>query len=180
MIRVAVGSENEVKLRGVSRAFRVLMNEDVEVLGLSISETPPQPVGLREIVYYACYRAESCIERSEADYYVGVEAGFHVVESGGESIIINIHVACVIDRSRERYYGFSQAFEITREIYEESLAHGELDRYLEKVLGYRDIGSSVGLIGVVTRNRLTREDLVYGAVSMAITSMFIKNRFRRL
>ncbi|MEL9929870.1 MAG: inosine/xanthosine triphosphatase [Sulfolobales archaeon] len=173
MIRVAVGSGNKVKLAGVLRAFRDLMGSDVEILSTPVETDLSQPVGLDLLIKLSCIRALKSMEKVRADFYVGVEAGFHVLD---RDVIINIHVACIMRNDGMRFLGFSQAFEISREIYEGGIRSGELEKYIESVTGLREIGSSIGLVGLATRGRISREDLVYGAVSMALVSMILKER----
>ena len=174
-MRISVGSRNIVKIRGVERAFKRFFGEDVYIESVEIRGLPRQPVGLNEVINLACYRAEEAMREKPSNYSVGVEAGFLVLNEQGS--VVNIQIACLLNEAKERFLGFSQAFEISRRLYEETLASGELDEAIERLTGIRDIGSGVGLVGLATRGLIIREDLVYNAVAMAITSMLIKKLF---
>ena len=168
-VRVALGSENPVKARGVREAYEY-MGICAEVATYRVEGLPPQPVGLAETLRLAELRARRAAEALGLSEGVGVEAGF--VEGGGRCFVVN--AACVV-RGGESSCGLGPSFEVPCSAVERSLEAGELDALVERLTGVRDVGSAQGLIGLATGNRVVRADLVRMAVIMALSGFGVRS-----
>ena len=161
--KIAVGSLNPVKINAVRRAFRLLCNPIV--VGVSVlSGVSPQPIGLEEILYGALNRAMKARKAKNADYGVGIEAG--VITTSVEPI--ELQAAVIVDREDGVTLGFSQAFPLPHNWLRELIERVELERVVERVLSRKGIGEKLGLIGYLTQGLVTRTDLSYNAVLMAL------------
>ncbi len=170
-----VGSLNPVKVNAVRRAFRLLC--DPVVRGAKVaSGVPAQPIGLREILLGALNRATQALEAEGADYGVGIEAGTIVTEAGP----IEIQVAAISDRSGRVSIGFSQGFMLPLHWLDELLNRVELEEIVTKTIGRRDIGEKLGFIGYLTYGLITRTELSYNAVLMALVPRLNPNLYPRL
>ena len=160
--RVAVGSTNPVKVNAVRRALRLLCEAVVEGVAVE-SGVPVQPIGLDEILRGAINRALEAQKRLSADYGVGVEAGLvEYIEP------LELQVAAVVDSNGKVSIGFSPAFPIPRSWLPELKKRIELGEIATRITGRKDIGEKLGIIGYLTRGLVTRTDLTYLAVVMAL------------
>lgn len=96
-MKVAVGSTNPAKVEAVREVFLGIYG-DVEVVPIEVdSGVPDQPVGLEETVKGAINRAKQAIEKTDADFGVGIEAGLYRVP---ETITgyMDVQFCAVVDR----------------------------------------------------------------------------------
>jgi len=135
------------------------------VVGVSVSSgVPSQPIGLEEVLRGALNRAVNARRAENADYGVGIEAG--VVTTDVEPI--ELQAAIIVDREDKATLGFSQAFPLPRNWLGELMERTELENIAERVLGRKGVGEKLGLIGYLTQGLVTRTDLSYNAVLMAL------------
>ena len=160
---VAVGSTNPVKVNAVRRAIRLLCLADVQGVEVD-SGVPPQPLGAHEIVLGAVNRAVNALRKLSADYGVGVEAG--VIETGIEPL--ELQAAAIVDQEGYVTIGLSQAFPLPRDSVKELNDRVELGAIAARITGRKGIGEKLGIIGHLTAGLVTRTDLTYNAVVMAL------------
>ena len=81
-MRVAIGSKNPVKIEAVSRAYvEAYPGRGMEFIPLNApSSVSRQPMSNEETRIGAINRAKFALEKSGADYGVGLEGGLHPVE----------------------------------------------------------------------------------------------------
>ncbi len=163
-MKVNVGSTNPVKVRATERALaRLAPDREFDVEGVDVDPgVPEQPVGWDEVYEGASNRAKAALERG-ADLGVGIEAG--LVEVGGR--YLDVHVAVVTDGDSEGV-GLSPGFEPPEDVGSEALRGRPVGDVVSEKLGVRDIGRGAGLIGVLTRGAVLRDDLCELAVIMAL------------
>ena len=88
-MRIAVGTENPVKIAAVREVFEDLFkDEQVEVLGMPVDSTVPiQPFG-EEVIVGAKNRALKSLNSGDADYGVGIEGGSSSWETDGITSVL--------------------------------------------------------------------------------------------
>ena len=173
--KVVVGSLNPVKVNAVRRAFRLLCDPIVKGAKVA-SGVPAQPIGLREILLGALNRATRALKAEEADYGVGIEAGVIIADAGP----IEIQVAVISDRSSRVSIGLSQGFMLPLHWLDELLDRVELEEIVTKTIRRRDVGEKLGFIGYLTYGLVTRTELSYNAVLMALVPRLNPNLYSRL
>ncbi len=162
---VAVGTSNPMKVRAVRRAFKLFI--DAEVVPVKVETgVPDQPVGVRELVRGAALRAIKARKAAGAHYGVGVEAG--PLPFPSSTGYIETQVAVIVGPGEKASVGLSPSFEVSPDIVKAMLARVELSKASGIVRGGRDIGEGIGFIGVKTRGHVTRQDLTFYAVVMAL------------
>ncbi len=166
METVAVGSGNVVKVRAVEKAW--VLKASARVEGFSVeSGVSRQPVGVSEILRGALNRAREALRVSGYDYGVGVEAGLLPFPSS--SGYIDVQVAVILGPGGRVSLGLSPGFELPRTWVGEILLGGkELEEVAIRSLGVDRIGEKIGVIGRLTMGAVTRTDLTYQAVVMAL------------
>lgn len=142
---VRLGSENRVKIRATEEAFRLFFAE-VRVVPVRVeSGVSDHPTSLREIARGARHRARSA--KGVADFHVGLEAGiFRNAVLGRDPYLVTL--AWITD-GKNSSFGGSPFFP------------------LEEPGAIRKAGES-GVIGALTRKKVTREAVTRDAVVMAL------------
>jgi inosine/xanthosine triphosphatase len=158
--RIRVASLNMNKIDAVREVF-----PSYEVTGIACtSGVREQPMDLDEIIRGAIFRARSIFGNCE--YSVGIEDGISHVP-GTRSGYMNF-CACAIYDGKQIFLGLGPAFEYppecTRKVVDEEITISEaFIPFTEKP----DIGYEEGIIGWLTRGRISRKDYTKHAVEMA-------------
>ncbi len=159
---VAVASRNPNKVRAVETAYMTFGIPAKVITVDKPSVIPRQPVGLTAVVSGAMSRAKHATQWG--DHGVGIEAGVVEVESKH----LDVTIAAIVDKSGVVTLGIGAGFQIPPMFLEKVLNGVELGDVAEKVLKTPAVGYRQGLVGVLTRGRVTRFDLNYMAVTMAL------------
>jgi len=176
LIKICVGTRNPSKIRGIEKAFNLFFGE-IMINSYDIEGLTPQPLGLVDIKDSAKQRVLRIREKDPfCDYYVGVEAGLIELKGLG---YFDVHIAYVLSRDGFESYGFSPAFQVPMKFVDKILS-GEF-RELEEVVDHffktRGIGERGGLISVLSRGILVREELVYYSVATALLPLINKSLY---
>jgi len=170
---VAVASRNPNKLRAVEKAYMLFGIPASVVAAAKPAALPPQPIGLDAVVKGAVKRAGAALQAvAEAEHGVGIEAG--VVAATGRHL--DITVAAVADRTGEVTLGFGPAFQVPAVFLGEVLRGVELGVLTERHFRRGAVGYREGIIGILTRRRVTRLELNLAAVAMALVPRLPYNR----
>ncbi|HEX2021601.1 MAG TPA: inosine/xanthosine triphosphatase [Candidatus Thermoplasmatota archaeon] len=164
-VRVAVGSDNPVKVEAVRRAATRLFG-DADVRGFAVDAgVALQP--FEEATWEgARTRARLALARwSEADFGVGVEAGlFEVAAAGGA---FDVQACVVADRVGRLTYGQGPGFAYPAPVAAEVRAGRTVGDVMSRLSGIPDIGKKTGAVGWLSRGHFTRTALTEPAVLMA-------------
>jgi inosine/xanthosine triphosphatase len=168
-MRVAVGSENPVKIAAVEEVFSKVFGS-VEVVSILIdSGVPPQPFGL-DTLRGAENRAKRALEATGADYGVGIEGG--LIELGGQWY--NLGFVAIVDKGGFLGTGTSGWFELPPSFVERLRGGEELAGVVDSFFGVKGVGRTEGAVGVLTGNRVTRRDLYVHGLYMAMIPLLNK------
>ncbi len=143
---VRVATANPMKIQATRKAFARFF-KNVKVVGIEVpSSVSAQPLSFGEIVRGAKERARRAF--GEADFSVGIEAGVFRVAAVSPRPF-QITMACVFDGKRE------------------SLGAGPFYEVPERMV--REIvKADTGSVAVVTKGKVTREQVTRDAVTMAL------------
>lgn len=163
-MRVAAGTKNPAKLKGIKAAFEKFFDK-VVVVPLDVdSGVPSQPFD-DETIMGAINRAKNAY-REGFNFSVGVEAGLFK-NKFSLSGCLDFQVACVFNG--EKYtIGFGPGFEYPKKVIKEVLKGREVGEVMEGITGIKDLGKKFGAIGFLTRKAIKRENLTELAVTMAL------------
>jgi len=166
-LRVCVGTRNPSKLKGVEKALKMFY-DDVSIICVPVkSGVPPQPIGIEQIFTGARNRALRALAGNiDCDLGVGVEAGIYAVGS----TYYDVQVAAVADRNGVVTYGLSPSFPIPPKFASALIAKEvpELEVIVDRTFGTSNIGEKGGLIKLLTKGKVLREDITFYAVVMAL------------
>ncbi len=158
--RIRMASLNTNKIDAVREVFT-----GYEVTGVACkSGVREQPMTLDEIIKGAIIRARSVF--GDCEYSVGIEDGISKVP-GSKSGYMNF-CACAIFDGERIFLGLGPAFEYppecTRRVVDEEITISEA---FIPLTDKPDIGYEEGIIGWLTRGRISRKDYTKQAVEMA-------------
>jgi inosine/xanthosine triphosphatase len=172
-MKMMVGTKNPAKLEAVKETLQEYPRfKDAKVVGVEVSSgVPDQPISLEDVTGGAVNRARAARDaQSDADYGIGLEAGFMKVPNS-KSGYMNVS-ACAIYDGIETHLGLSSAFEtpdkeIMRLVTEEGL---NLAQAVNKT-GYDvdpEVGKKSGVVGVMTKGRINRKEYVQQSLYVAL------------
>lgn len=169
-MKIAVGSENPVKINAVKEAFEIAFKDkNIQVEGISvISSVPDQPFN-GQTIEGAVKRAREIRKNSDYDFSVGIEGG--IIKLGGK--FYNLGFIAIMDKDGNIGTGTSGWFECPKKILNEIKKGKELGMVMDELTGEKDVKKKEGAIGFLTNNLVTRKELYKHGIYMALTR-FIK------
>ena len=172
--KVIIGSQNPVKINAVRTGFEsVFEGMNMEFVGVNISSgVSDQPFGEEETLQGAKNRVKHAYEAyPDASFWVGIEGGVVVLEDimygfawivvRGESPTIS-YPKNFIGKAR------SAAFMLPLAVQKMVERGIELGSANDQYFGTHASKQGAGAIGLLTENRVTREELYLPAVIMAL------------
>lgn len=162
---VAVGSTNPTKRDPVKKIFTIHF-PGVEVRGVSVaSGVSEQPKSMEEMFTGARNRAKAALEKiQEAEYGVGIEGGLQQYSFGW----FECSLVVIMDRKGEIGVGSSGGLTLPRSVLDRIGAGKNLEEAVDELFGTTQIGESVGMFGIFTKNVVTRSEGVAHGVAFAL------------
>jgi inosine/xanthosine triphosphatase len=173
-MRIVVGSENPVKLTATHQAFTKFY-DDVEVLPAAVtSGVNPFPMTQQEILKGATTRVEAAwASLSTADFAVGIEGGVHRLN---DRVLIQGFAA--VKQASVIGLGASVAFEVSHTLLAFlDPASDESKSTIDSMFNRKQLFQNEGLVGVLTKNRLTRTQILRDAVIAAFPRFVAPQHF---
>lgn len=168
-MKILIGTKNPGKIEGAKQAFEKYF-DNVEIEGIPVSSNVgDQPIN-EEILQGAKNRVKNLKEYAinnniEADFYISSEGG--ITNLLGEWIDINVVV--IEDSKGFQSIGTSQGFPIPDK-YLDEIKQTELGKVMDKIFNGKELGKGKGGINFLTKDEVSRIDLVKNAFVMALVS----------
>ncbi len=177
-MKIKVGSKNEIKISAVRETLNVYPDfKDAVVDGINVqSAVSEQPKSMEETVRGALHRAKIIFQN--CDYSFGIESGLMKVPNTKTGYMD--FTVCAIYDGAKFHLGLSPALEcppvIMKYVLEDNM---DLDQALHKsgLTSNPDIGSADGMIGLLTKGRMTRKDYTKHAIMMAMIHLENKDYY---
>ncbi|HEY4499651.1 MAG TPA: inosine/xanthosine triphosphatase [Candidatus Paceibacterota bacterium] len=168
-MKINVGSKNNIKVSAVKEALDLYQDfKNAAVEGMSIqSAVSEQPKSMEETVRGALHRAKIVFQN--CDYSFGIESGLMQVPNTKTGYMD--FTVCAIYDGQRFHLGLSPALEcppiVIQRVFADNL---DLDGALHQsgITQNQDIGSAEGMIGLLTKGRITRKDYTKQAIMMAM------------
>ena len=166
MIHVFIGSQNPVKINSVQLGFTKMFPDlEFSFQGIGVdSGVSNQPLSEEETITGAINRVENLFHQEpQADYWVGIEGGSKIVDSGMETFAwVVIKSENKISKSR------TSSFFLPKKIIQlinQGIELGEAD---DIIFNRKNSKQSNGAIGILTNDIITRTSYYEQAVIMAL------------
>ncbi len=165
-VRLAVGSQNPVKVEAARLEVASILELDVEARGFATaSGVPEQPKG-PETAAGAKARAQAALAAwPEADYGIGIEAG--LMDGLGGDGHYDMQAAVVVDRNGLVTDGWGPGFQYPDWVTARALDGEMVSDIIGPVADDPRIGGTTGAIGFLTDGHMDRTALTRVAVLMA-------------
>jgi inosine/xanthosine triphosphatase len=169
---IAIGSLNPVKVQAVEETLKEYpgLAHATCVSVSAASEVSDQPMSLEEIIQGAKNRARNAFKETAGCHYaIGLESGLFAAP-GTQTGYLESSICCIYN-GRQDFIGMSCGFEIPEQI---------LSYVLEKKMDLGQachasgatqntkLGSAEGLIGILSKNRITRKDYTKQSIMTAL------------
>ena len=152
--RVAVGSENRVKI-GAVRAVFERAGIDPEITGVAVaSDVPDQPRGDDETILGARTRAERALVKADADLGLGLEGGIVVDHDGN---MRTCAWAVAVSHDGRQGTGGSLVMPLPPSVAQAIRSGMELGHAMDLVTGSHDTKRGVGAVGILTAGLIDRQ-----------------------
>ena len=187
---IAVGSARKPKLAAVREAVDGMLDllragTSIEIVGVEVeSGVNHTPLSRGESMRGARQRAEALktIAREEGkpwNYFIGLEGGLDSVMEDGERRVFLESWAYVSDGTRG-HFGRSGAIELPVALAEEVFVQGiELSIAIDQFAGEAGIRDAQGAWGVLSANKITRQEAFRVALIAALAPFFNSSVYRK-
>ena len=187
---IAVGSARKPKLAAVREAVdgmadQLPVGSSVEIVGVEVeSGVNHTPLSREESMRGARQRAEALktMAREESNpwnYFVGLEGGLDSIVENGERRVFLESWAYVSDGTRG-HFGRSGAVELPEALAEEVFVKGtELSIAIDQFAGEAGIRDAQGAWGVLSANKITRQEAFRVALIAAFAPFFNSSAYRK-
>jgi len=167
MKKIVIASKNPVKINATLSGFQKMFpNEQFDIEGISVpSGVSDQPKSDAETFLGAWNRADhACKEKSDADFWVGIEGGIEEKNSDMEAF------AWVVIKAKDDGFGKGRTGTFflppqVRELIKQGKELGEAD---DIVFGRTNSKQENGSVGILTDNVIDRTTYYEGAVIFAL------------
>ncbi|MDA2937518.1 inosine/xanthosine triphosphatase [Acidobacteria bacterium AH-259-A15] len=169
-MRIAIGSTREPKVEAVEEAWQVFAakiledpDEEVTFLSYDVSNgIPSMPLSVCDLMHGALGRVDNLTlqlkrEKAEADFYIGLESGFSVVNSQGPRRQVFLQSWAYVSDGHRGFFGHGGGVSVPPVIADPVIDRGiELGIAIDRLSDRRDVRSKQGTWGILTRDILTR------------------------
>jgi inosine/xanthosine triphosphatase len=168
-MRIALGSENPIKIQAVKNVFsKIYPNLKLHIFSVKIvSNVPDQPFN-QDTIKGAINRAKEVMAITETDLAIGIEAGlleFPLTLSG----YFDMQWCAIIDKNMKITLGCSSGFELPLKIVHQAVTDGkEVGKLMDEMTSINDVGRKMGAIGILSKGIMNRIHLNEQAVLMAM------------
>jgi inosine/xanthosine triphosphatase len=164
-VKVAVATGNRVKLEAVRNVFTQVYGF-VDVVDVATDpDAAGQPLG-DKVIEGSMRRAKLALERSGADFGVGVEAGLFYIERLKKHL--DVQYCTVMDSSGHATFGHGPGFEYPPDVTKAALEGHAVGDIMSGITGIDRIGHKSGSIGYLSAGLINRTSLTELAVLMAL------------
>ncbi len=165
-VQIAVGTDNDVKLRAVKNIFGKIYN-DLEIVKVGVSSGVSAQPWDDETIKGAKTRAKAVLEQNPGAHFgVGIEAGLFKNNETGK--YFDVQYCAIQDRGGRITIGHGPGFYYPNKVFEFVKAGRTVGEVMGEVTDIPEIGKKQGAIGYLTNELLTRDKLTEQAVLMAL------------
>jgi inosine/xanthosine triphosphatase len=194
---VAIGSLRPPKVNAAYKVFQQIYSklgvEEFQYVDFLTREVKTEvnhtPTSQEELMLGTERRSRNLIailkkEQMIADYYIGMEGGFHQVkkdfnEKPGGGPLVFLQSWAYVSNGREGYFGASGMIEVPHQIFLPVLHQGEeLNKVIDEITEQKDIRNRQGIWGVLTGELVTRQDSFEQALVAALAPFYNSKLYR--
>jgi len=191
-MKIVIGSTREPKVKAVKEAWEVFgpkllddLEEKTTFPSYDVSNgVPKMPLKVAELMDGARNRAENLMlqlkrEKSEADYYVGLETGFNVIGHEGPHRRAFLESWAYVSDGYKGYFGHGGGLFVPSIIADPVIDRGiELGIVMDRIADQADVGNGKGSWGILTQGIMTRQSAFVVALIAAFAPFYHPEAYR--
>jgi inosine/xanthosine triphosphatase len=166
MIKIAVGSQNPVKIEATKEAFLAIWpHEEFKIEGVSVpSGVSNQPMSDEESITGAKNRAKAALQETGADYGVGLEGGLQEIKG----VWFDCGWVVIVDKEGSEGIGATVKMETPPKAIDMIKQGKELGEVMDILFERTNTKQAEGHFGLMTHNAITRTRGLRDAVISAL------------
>jgi len=170
-MRIAVGSSRTTHIDAVKEAWEIFsssllsrLDESTDFLGYDVpSGVPEVPLSVKDLMEGTQNRVENLIlqlkrEKAEADFYIGLESGFSVVDSRGPKRLTFLESWAYVSDGHRGSFGHGGGVPVPSAIADPVIDRGiELGIIADRFSKEKGLKAGQGSWGMLTKDILTQQ-----------------------
>jgi inosine/xanthosine triphosphatase len=172
-MKIAVASTNPVKIKAVTKIAKKLWPKAIILSMDTDSGVSSMPTSDDECITGATNRAKAILKKTGADYGVGIEGGTTDTKYG----MFLTGWTVVASKDGRLSLGSSGRLIIPKIFRQKVLEGEELGPAADRLVGTTNIKQKEGVVGLLTKNLLTREDALAVSVANAFARFISEEYF---
>lgn len=171
MTKISLGSKNPSKIQALKNVLKTYeIFQDIEIIGIDVKTgVSEQPMSLEETLRGSKNRAKNAFIKNQTKYSFGIESGFMKIPDSKNGYLE--FTACTIYDGTKYHIGFSPGFECPNDIMTH-IINDNLDLVqasnIAKYSSDPELGKKQGIVGILTKNKITRTQYTSYAIIMAM------------
>ena len=186
---IAIASKRGPKVDAVKNFFSSSkhlfprVTDEFSYLTYEIEDSIVMPRSLDELMGGSKHRVAQLqqIVRSrnqDADYYIGMEGGFHTIQSEGKEMVF-LQSWAYVSNGSAGYYGSSGNVYVPENIAKEVMRNKrDLSEVIDEFVNQTDVRSKQGTWGILTRDLLTRRQSFETALAAAFAPFYNREMYK--
>lgn len=181
-MKILLSSKNPSKTNSIVMVLKDLEIVDYEIINYEVdSGVSGRPMDFE--IYEGIDNRNNVLkdiaskENKDYDFLISIEGGFEHAPYGEYFIIT---YCGIIDKKGNKYYGKSQGFPITKEMFKYIRAEKSLNNAIEKIVGNENNKQTLGITGYLSDGNLLREEMDAQAVLSAFAKIVYSKQFNAL
>lgn len=172
-IKVAVGSKNQVKVRAVENTFKKVFGR-VKVQSLAVdSGVSHTPASWEETVQGAINRARETLQKTKADFSIGLEGGYEKTKFG----TFMRGAVAILDQAGILGISGSKSILLPQRITEKLNQGQELGKIMDQLQGVKNTKQKWGAMGFFTKGHSNRQEAFEQDVLCALARFLRKELY---
>ena len=191
-MRIAIGSTRPAKVQAVKNAWEAVGpriatfdDEPVTFLNYDVAKTAPDmPLSLDQLMEGARSRVENLMlqlkrEKQEADFYIGLEDGFLVVDTHGPRRQVFLESWAYVCDGHKGCFGHGGGVTVPHRIADPVIDRGiEMGIVMDRLAGQQVSSNPGGAWGFLTRDSISRKDSFVVALISAFAAFYNADVYR--
>ena len=186
---IAIASKRGPKVEAVKKTLESIQQfltetpSPINYLMYDIDGGIAMPRMIEELLHGAQQRVVSLqhllqLEHQHADFFIGMEGGFHTLQSNGKNLVF-LQSWAYVHNGVNGFFGSSGNVLVPDLIAYEVMSKGrDLAEVIDEVVNQTDIRSKQGTWGILTRDLLTRQQSFEIALTAAFAPFYNSRMYR--
>lgn len=173
-MKIAVGSQNPIKIKATENVFKRVFGKNVKVRGIRVdSGVFHTPYSFEETAQGAINRAKRALKKTKADFGVGLEGGYEKTKFG----VFMVGVVAIIDKEGKLGISGNNGINLPKKIVKELEQGKELGDIMDELQNKKNTKQKWGAVGFFTKGYSNRQEAFEQNVLYSLTRFLRKELY---